>query len=104
MDKKARRVTWAAGVVSPRPRSASRRARRRARQALLEAEEAACAQSSLLLPCPPNDGDMHLIHCVHRLLACSILRGIFLQACGSSSISRSIADWGSLSFSARMLI
>lgn len=59
MDKKARRVTWAAGVVSPRPRSASRRARRRARQALLEAEEAACAQSSLLLPCPPNDGDLH---------------------------------------------
>lgn len=47
--KKVRRVTWAAGVVSPRPR-----ARRRKRRC--EDVEAGGTCASFLLPCPPDDG------------------------------------------------
>lgn len=49
--KKVRRVTWAAGVVSPRPRA---RRRKRRRGDVERVAGGTCA--SFLLPCPPDDG------------------------------------------------
>jgi hypothetical protein len=61
-SKKARRVTWAAGVVSPRPRDRQRRRRRRRwlGGSSLDPDAAAAAAGtatgSFLLQCPPDDG------------------------------------------------